>query len=249
MKITKPLLNQLVNQPETRIGGIFAYTVQSLIILSLITFSIDTLPNISESTQNILTLIEVITVVIFTLEYILRIYVAENKLKFIFSFYGLIDLIAILPFYLSATLDLRTLRIFRLLRLFRVLKLVRYNQAISRLHRAFIISKEELMLFSFVALIVLYLSAVGIYYFENDVQPDKFTSVFHSLWWAVATLTTVGYGDVYPVTVGGKIFTFLILMVGLGIVSVPAGLISSSMTQVREEDNRNKSAASINDDG
>ena len=249
MKITKQLLNQLVNQPETRIGKVFAFTVQSLIILSLITFSIDTLPNISESTQNILTLIEVITVIIFTLEYILRIYVAENKLKFIFSFYGLIDLLAILPFYISATMDLRTLRIFRLLRLFRVLKLVRYNQAISRLHRAFIISKEELMLFSFVALIVLYLSAVGIYYFEHDVQPDKFTSVFHSLWWAVATLTTVGYGDVFPVTVGGKIFTFLILMVGLGIVSVPAGLISSSMTQVREEDTRKETAASSNDEG
>ena len=83
-------------------------------------------------------------------------------------------------------------------------------------------------------MILLFIAAVGIYYFERDAQPDKFSSVFHSLWWAVATLTTVGYGDVYPVTVGGKIFTFFILLVGLGIVTVPAGLVSSALSQARK---------------
>jgi len=80
---------------------------------------------------------------------------------------------------------------------------------------------------------LLYFSAVGIYYFENEAQPDKFASVFHSLWWSVATLTTVGYGDVYPVTVGGKVFTFLVLLIGLGIVSVPAGLVASALSKAR----------------
>jgi voltage-gated potassium channel len=78
---------------------------------------------------------------------------------------------------------------------------------------------------------VIYIAAVGIYYFENAAQPESFKSVFHSLWWAVATLTTVGYGDVYPITLGGRIFTFVILMVGLSIVSIPAGLLASSLQE------------------
>ncbi len=80
---------------------------------------------------------------------------------------------------------------------------------------------------------MLYLSAVGIYYFENPAQPDKFSSIFESLWWSVTTLTTVGYGDAYPVTVGGRVFTFFILMIGLGVVAVPTGLLSSSLTKKR----------------
>ena len=83
-------------------------------------------------------------------------------------------------------------------------------------------------------MILLYLAAVGIYYFENPAQPEQFASVFHSLWWAVTTLTTVGYGDVYPVTVGGRVFTFLVLMLGLGVVSVPAGSVASALGKARE---------------
>jgi len=83
---------------------------------------------------------------------------------------------------------------------------------------------------------LLYLSAVGIYYFENAAQPDQFKSVFHSLWWAITTLTTVGYGDMFPITVGGKVFTFFVLMIGLGIVAVPTGLVASALSQAREED-------------
>ena len=83
---------------------------------------------------------------------------------------------------------------------------------------------------------MLYLSAVGIYYFENEAQPEQFKSVIHSLWWAVTTLTTVGYGDLFPVTAGGKFFTFLVLMVGIGIVAVPTGLITSALSQARKEE-------------
>jgi voltage-gated potassium channel len=83
---------------------------------------------------------------------------------------------------------------------------------------------------------MLYLSAVGIYYFEHVAQPKQFKSVFHSLWWAVTTLTTVGYGDMYPITAGGKIFTFFVLMIGLGIVAVPTGLVASALSQVRKDD-------------
>jgi len=91
------------------------------------------------------------------------------------------------------------------------------------------------VLFGCIAMILLYLSAVGIYYFENAAQPEKFKSIFHSLWWALATLTTVGYGDIYPVTAGGQFFTFFVLMLGLGVVAVPTGLIASALSQARNE--------------
>ncbi len=131
---------------------------------------------------------------------------------------------------------MRTIRAIRMLRLFRILKLARYSSAARRYHRAFLISREELILFACASLIAIFLSSVGIYYFENRVQPEAFASVFHSLWWAVITLTTVGYGDMVPVTIGGRIFTFLILIIGIGFVAVPTGLISSALTKARREE-------------
>ncbi|MEZ6108668.1 MAG: potassium channel family protein [Pirellulaceae bacterium] len=91
---------------------------------------------------------------------------------------------------------------------------------------ALLIAREELVLYLIVTLMMLYFAAVGIYYCEHEAQPEAFASIFHSLWWGVATLTTVGYGDIYPITTGGKIFTFVILLCGLGVVSVPTGIIS-----------------------
>ena len=205
-----------------------------MIVLSLVTFSIETLPNLTPSFRWWLYAIEIATVSIFTLEYMLRLFLADQKRRFAFSFFGIIDLISILPFYISTGVDLRSVRAFRLLRLFRLFKLVRYSKAIQRFHHALIIAREELILYFVVTVMLVYLAAVGIYYCETDAQPDKFQSVFHSLWWAVATLTTVGYGDVYPITAGGKIFTFLMLLIGLGIVSVPAGIVSSALQTARE---------------
>ena len=104
----------------------------------------------------------------------------------------------------------------------------------QRYHRAFLIAKEELVLFGATALITLYLASVGVHYFESKAQPEAFGSVFHSLWWAIVTLTTVGYGDVYPITLGGRIFTFFVLIIGLGIVAVPTGLFASALSKARE---------------
>jgi len=226
-------LKRTVEQNDTPAGRAFDFSIQALIVLSLVTFSLETLRGLSPTTRRWLYGIEIVTVVIFTAEYLLRLLLADRKLKFAFSFFGVIDLLAIAPFYLAMGLDFRSIRIFRFLRLFRAFKMVRYSQAIRRFHRAFIIAREELILFIIVTLMLLYFSAVGIYYFENETQPDKFASVFHSLWWSVATLTTVGYGDIYPVTVGGKVFTFIVLLIGLGIVSVPAGLVASALSKAR----------------
>lgn len=228
------ILKATVEQNTTLSGRVFNVVIQVLIIVSLVSFSIETLPRLTNETHQLLRYIEIGTVTAFTIEYLLRILVADRRLTFIFSFFGLVDLAAILPFYLATGLDLRSIRVVRLLRLFRVFKLVRYSKAIQRFHTAFLIAKEELALFFMVATMLFYFAAVGVYYFENSAQPELFASVFHSLWWAVITLTTVGYGDVYPVTIGGRIFTFFVLMIGLGIIAVPTGILASALSKARD---------------
>lgn len=227
-------LKRIVEQNDTRWGRVFDLFILSLVVLSLVTFSIETLPNLSRTARHWLYVTEVITVAVFTAEYMLRLFVADQKVRFVFSFFGLIDLLAILPFYIASGVDLRSIRALRFLRLFRAFKIVRYSKAIRRFQRAFVIAREEIVLFLAVSLLLIYFAAVGIYYFENDAQPEKFASIFHSLWWSVSTLTTVGYGDVYPITVGGRIFTGIVLIVGLGIVAVPAGLLASALSKARE---------------
>ncbi len=229
-------IKSIVEQTDTKAGRVFDFFIQGLIIISLISFSVETLPDNSAQLQKILKYIEVFCISIFTIEYILRIIVADNKPKFIFSFFGIIDILAILPFYISTGVDLRGLRAFRLLRLFRILKLVRYNKAVHHFHKALLLAREEIILFLSISGILLFLSATGIYYFESEAQPEQFGSVFHSLWWAIVTLTTVGYGDVYPITVGGRIFTFFVLLVGLGVVAVPAGIFASALSKTNESD-------------
>lgn len=233
--MTRDSLKQIVEDPSSPGGKVFDLTVQGAILVWLVAYCIDTLPDLSPGARQWLQAVEIGVTVLFTAEYLLRLYVADRKLAFAFSFWGIIDLLSILPFYLSLTVDLRSLRSLRLLRLFRVLKIARYSTALQRLQRAWLIAKDEFLMFLFVAVVLLFLAAAGIHHFESEAQPDKFASIFDSLWWAVATLTTVGYGDVYPVTTGGKAFTFVVLMIGLGIVAVPAGLVTAAITQAREE--------------
>lgn len=223
----------------SRGARVTAITIQLLIVLSLISFTLETLPDLSEPVRGALAIVEAISVAIFTIEYLLRVLVAKNRLRFIFSFMGLVDLMAILPFYVASGVDLRSIRAFRLFRLMRILKFARFNRSIDRFRSAFWSIRHDLMVFLMAAAILIYLAAVGIYYFESAAQPDKFASILDSLWWAVVTLTTVGYGDAYPVTAGGRIFTFVVLVIGLGIIAVPTGLVSSALTAVRTADKDN----------
>lgn len=227
-------LKTIIEDNQTKGGRLFDLSIQAIIILSLISFSLETLPNLNKELRSILKIFELISIIIFSTEYLLRLFVANKKLKFIFSFYGLIDILAILPFYLSFGIDLRSIRIFRLFRIFRIFKMLRFSQAIQHLSKAFRSIKEELLLFFMLSSFLLFLSSVGIYYFENSAQPEVFKSVFHSFWWAIATFTTVGYGDIYPITAGGKNFTSIMLLIGLGIIAVPTGLIASALTKTKE---------------
>jgi voltage-gated potassium channel len=217
-------------------GRSFEIFIQVLIAVSLVSVTIDSLPNLSERVQTLLAWEEIIIVGVFTIEYMLRATTAERPLGYVFSFWGFIDLAAIAPFYLGLSADLRAARALRLLRVFRAMKLLRYNAASERLKAAFMKVREELLIFGALALIVLFLSAVGIYNFEHEAQPEVFGSIPESLWWSATTLTTVGYGDAVPITLGGRLFTFCVLVIGLGVVAVPTGLIASALTEVRREE-------------
>lgn len=229
----KKYLKNIIDSQESRAGYLFDIFIQVLIVLSLITFSLETIESLNG--HKFLVAFEYFSVIIFTIEYILRIYVSDKKLSYIFSFYGLIDFLAIIPFYLniyfiSKNIDLRGLRVVRLLRILRLFKLFRFNDSLILLQNAFIIVKREMIIFSFIAIILLYVSSVGIYFFENPVQPEEFSSIFACMWWAVSTMTTVGYGDIVPITVGGKLFTSFISFIGIGVVSIPTALLASSLT-------------------
>ena len=229
-------IRDIVQNSDTVAGRAFDFVALFLIVFSMIAITFETLPNLPPIVKTALGISEVVITVLFTIEYVLRIATSPKKTDYIFSFYGIIDLVAVLPFYLSLGIDLRSVRAFRLFRIVRILKLTGYNSAMARFGKAISYAREEATIFFFATIILLYLSAVGIYYFEHDAQPENFRSIFHSLWWAIATLTTVGYGDVYPVTVGGKLFTFVILMCGMGIVAVPAGLVAAALSKVRENE-------------
>ena len=132
-------MRHIVEERDTISGRIFDYVVQSLIVISLISFSIETLPDLPANMRRLLRIVEILTVAAFTVEYLLRVAVARRRLRFVFSFFGLIDLCAILPFYVASGIDLRSMRAFRLLRLFRALKLLRYSQAIKRFPRGVLV--------------------------------------------------------------------------------------------------------------
>jgi voltage-gated potassium channel len=228
-------LKRIVETTDTPAAKAFGFGIQFLILVSTVGFCLDTLPDLNPAARATLRVLEVVTVALFTLEYVLRILVADRPWAFIFSFFGLVDLIAILPFYVAAGVDLRGLRLLRLFRAFRILKLLRYTQAMERFGRAFLAIREELVLYLLVATILVFFSSVGIYHFEREAQPQQFGTIFHCIWWSIITLTTVGYGDVYPITVGGRVFTAMILFLGLGIIAVPAGLLAASLTETRVE--------------
>ena len=182
---------------------------------------------------------ELLSILIFSFEYIYRISYSfikkgmKGSVNYIFSFFGLIDLISILPFYLNQfiNLDGRFLRILRLFRLTRIFKFGRDSNSLKLFTKALISVKEQLLFTLFLSALTILFSASAIYYLENEAQPDKFSSITESVWWATISLATVGYGDVYPITVGGKIFATIISLVGIGVVAIPTGVISASFVE------------------
>ncbi len=212
----------------------FEFIIALAIITSVIAFAVGTLPSPDETTLWILNLSEHVFVSVFTLEYLIRLIRAEKKTQYIFSFYGVIDLLAILPYYLVMLFGLQPLRLLSLFRLVRILKLTRYLTAMRRFYLALADAWEELTLFFAASMVMIFLAAVGIYHFEHEAQPEVYRSLFDALWWAIVTLTTVGYGDMVPITHAGRLFTFGVLLTGLGLIAVPTAIIAASLHTVRE---------------
>lgn len=208
--------------------------IQVLIALNLIALGVETLPSLSNFWQQALAIFELVTIVIFTLEYMIRSALSRPFYAYGISVSGLVDLAAILPFYITTGVDARSIRALRLIRLFRIMKLTKFNDALRKYRYAFKDTREEFAICGFTAFIVIYLSSMLIWHFENPVQPEAFSSVFTSMWWTLCTITTVGYGDVYPITTGGRILTSFVLVAGIGIVSVSSGLLAAALTKPRE---------------
>lgn len=166
-------IKSIIEKNDTIAGKVFDYIIQITIIVSLVSFSIDTLPHLTEKSKSILKIIEIITVTIFSLEYILRILVADNKLKFILSVEGIIDILAIAPFYLQTGIDLRSIRAFRLMRLLRGFKFLRYSNTLIRFKKVFQKIKNEILFYLLATIVLIYLASAGIYYFEAPHQPQN----------------------------------------------------------------------------
>lgn len=215
----------------------------SLIILNVIAVICEPSTN-DPVLMAVLRRFELISVIIFTIEYILRIWVADlsnatkNKwvvrMLFLISPMALIDLLAILPFYLPLliSVDLRILRMLRIFRLLRIFKANRYTSALTNVFKVIKGKAEQLVSSLFVVLVLMTIASVMMFNIENATQPDKFVSVFDAMWWSVATLTTVGYGDIYPITAAGKLLAAIIAILGIGIVAIPTGIVASGFIEL-----------------
>ena len=228
-------------------GNLCSGFIQFLILASAVTFVIESDREQLEVDPYAIhfIILDVAFLVLFAIEYALRVYIEPRKRDFIFSFYGMIDLLAILP-SLFLVPGFRVLRILRFLKIFRVFKVTRFILAVDRLTEALHEIQQELLALVILSLMFVYLAACGIHYFEREAQPEAFGSILDSMWWAVVTLTTIGYGDVYPTTPGGRVFTALVALVGVGLIAIPSGLLASVLTEARVE--RRKSEGSEKED-
>ena len=220
---------------------IFEKVIYYTIILNLIAMVIESEPNLDNRILVFLENFEILSIVIFTIEYVLRtIDSYRHKKSYNKSFFGVIDLFSILPFFFQSALgfDGRFIRVFRLFRISRILKLGKFNKSFELLGKGIDNVKRELYLTFFIAFVMLFFSATGIYYLENPHQPQQFSSITESFWWAVSSLTGVGFKEIFPLTLGGKIFGTIISLVGVGVVAVPTGIISASFVEIIQNNNK-----------
>ncbi len=217
---------------------IFDLAIMILIITNAAAIVLETLPELQPYEPYFLAF-EILVTVVFTVEYVLRVYACtENsryahplwgRLRYMVSFQAVIDLLAIAPFYIPLFLspELTMLRLLRLFRFLRLLKLGRYSQSVLLFTNVARRKLPDLLLGLSVLFVAVLFAATIMYHFEQPAQPDKFASILHAMWWAVITLSTVGYGDVAPMTVPGKIVGAFIAILGIGMFAIPAGILSS----------------------
>ena len=232
-------------QPDDGTGffsQLFDWAITALIFASVVIVFMATF-DLPAHILQVLAVLEGIASCVFTIEYILRIVTADflyprsgaiiSRIRYVVSFMAIVDLVAILPFWLPMFFPgtMLGLRALRLVRLFRIFKLNRYFDTMKSLGEVIVLKKRELIGSMFFVAILMLISSLLMYSAEHDVQPNVFRNAFSGLWWAVATLTTVGYGDIYPVTVLGRLVGSLIAFSGLAAVAIPTGIISSGLME------------------
>jgi len=239
-RIFEILETSLPDDWASRMFGVFITTLISLNVLMVV---LETVEKLSLEYEVLFKTFEMFSVGVFTVEYFLRLWTCTTdrgfehpivgRVRFALTPLALIDLMAILPFYLPMIfpLDLRFIRAVRLLRLFRVFKLARYSESLETLGNVLKAKREELVLTLFVTLLLLVFASSLMYYVEREAHPQGFSSIPAAMWWGVATLTTVGYGDVYPITPLGKLLGAVIAILGIGMFALPAGLLASGFAE------------------
>jgi len=232
-----------------RVSRAFDIFIVSLIALNIIALVLETVDSIYRQCPVLFDVFEVVSVVIFSVEYVFRVWSCTcdsrysspvtGRLRFAVTPLAMIDLLAVLPFYLPFLgLDLRFFRAVRLFRLFRIAKLGRYSRAVRTLGRVVVAKKEELAVTLFVLFLLLLMASCLLYFVERDAQPEAFSSIPAAMWWAVATLTTVGYGDVCPVTVAGKIIAAIVAILGIGMFALPTGILGAGFVEEMQNQRR-----------
>jgi len=232
----KKQLHDIIFYTNTRSGRIFDIALMITIILSIIVVMLDSVANIHNNYGKILYIAEWVFTILFTIEYALRIITSSHKIRYVFSFYGIIDLLAILPTYLSLILAgyqyLIIIRVLRLLRVFRILKLYRFIGASSHLVESLKASRHKIAVFLSAVMAIVVVMGAAMYLIEG---PDHgFRSIPESIYWAIITLTTVGYGDITPATPLGKALAAMVMILGYSIIAVPTGIITSELSKQKK---------------
>lgn len=237
---------EIIESGKSLPSRIFDISIITLILLTLISVVANTF-DIPYNWRIIFSRFELVSIIVFTLEYLLRVWTSDllytelspmrARLKYIFSFMAIIDLLAIMPFYLLFVIkiDLGALRALRAIRLLRIFKINRYTTALTTIARVFKNKASQLISSMLVVGLLMIVASVLMYNIENTAQPHKFSNAFDAMWWAISTLTTVGYGDVYPITVAGKVLGIIISIMGIGMVAVPTGIITAGFSEVIEK--------------
>ncbi len=227
-------------------------SIAGLIMLSIVSVMLETVEEIHAPNADFFYWLEFVVVCIFSIEYFLRLWsVVEmpkyhhpvwGRLRYMFTFMALVDLIAVLPFAIPhfVEFDLRFLRGFRLIRLLRVIKLGQYSMSLKVISTVLHKKKHDIITAMFIILLLLIISSSAMYFIEHEAQPKAFRSIPASLWWGINTLTTIGYGDVVPTTIAGKVCSAIISMLGIGAFALPSGIIVSGLI---EEMHHEKEAA------
>jgi voltage-gated potassium channel len=225
-------LHEIIFESDTYAGKMFDITLLVLIVLSVLAVIMESVEILDRSYHEVFFITEWILTILFTIEYALRIWVVRRPRTYIFSFFGIIDLLAILPTYLSLLMSgtqyLLTIRILRLLRVFRILKLTRYIHETTHLYDALVASRRKIGIFvSTVLLLVVILGSLM--YLVEGGQGSGFDSIPRSMYWAIVTLTTVGYGDITPASPLGQFISAFIMILGYGIIAVPTGIVTAEL--------------------